>query len=109
MPNVSPLKGEVAAKRTEGFNNAEFGNSSVWFPNSSTGCAAAGGQAMPAGLTSVGVWGSVKRSGTSPSRPAAPPNNLRRSPQIQLVKKGFDKLVDGEASSPATTTLTSFC
>ena len=27
----------------------------------------------------------------------------------QLVKKGFDKLVDGEASSPATTTLTSFC
>ena len=27
----------------------------------------------------------------------------------QLVKKGFDKLVDGEASSPATATLTSFC
>ena len=25
----------------------------------------------------------------------------------QLVKKGFDKLVDGEASSPATATLTS--
>ena len=29
------------------------------------------------------------------------------SPGIQLVKKGFDKLVDGEASSPATATLTS--
>ena len=29
--------------RTEGFTNAEFGNSNVWFPNSSTGCAAAGG------------------------------------------------------------------
>ena len=25
----------------------------------------------------------------------------------QLVKKGFDKLVDGEARSPATATLTS--
>ena len=34
----------------------------------------------------------------------------RRFPQgksLQLVKKGFDKLVDGEASSPATTTLSS--
>ena len=30
-------------------------------------------------------------------------------PLTQLVKKGFDKLVDGEASSPATATLTSFC
>ena len=29
--------------RTEGFTNAEFGNSNVWFPNSSTGCAAATG------------------------------------------------------------------
>ena len=27
--------------------------------------------------------------------------------RLQLVKKGFDKLVDGEASSPATATLTS--
>ena len=30
-------------------------------------------------------------------------------PGAQLVKKGFDKLVDGEASSPATATLSSFC
>ncbi len=28
---------------------------------------------------------------------------------FQLVKKIFDKPVDGEASSPATATLTSFC
>ena len=28
---------------------------------------------------------------------------------FQLVKKDFDKLVDGEASSPATATPTSFC
>ena len=28
---------------------------------------------------------------------------------IQLVKKSFDKLVGGEASSPATATLSSFC
>ena len=28
-------------------------------------------------------------------------------PLTQLVKKGFDKLVDREASSPATATLTS--
>ena len=27
--------------------------------------------------------------------------------RLQLVKKGFDKLVDGEASSPVTATLTS--
>ena len=28
---------------------------------------------------------------------------------LQLVKKDFDKRVDGEASSPATATLSSFC
>ena len=28
---------------------------------------------------------------------------------FQLVKKDFDKLVDGGASSPATATPTSFC
>ena len=28
---------------------------------------------------------------------------------FQLVKKVFDKLVDGRASSPATATPTSFC
>ena len=38
--------------------------------------------------------------------PASNPQGILR---IQLVKKGFDKLVDGEASSPATATLTSFC
>ena len=27
-----PLKGEVAAKRTEGFNHTEFGNLNLWFP-----------------------------------------------------------------------------
>ena len=30
-------------------------------------------------------------------------------PDPLLVKKDFDKQVDGEASSPATATLTSFC
>ena len=29
--------------------------------------------------------------------------------RVQLVKKDFDKLVDGGASSPATATPTSFC
>ena len=33
----------------------------------------------------------------------------KRSWQSQLVKKDFDKPVDGEARSPATATLTSFC
>ena len=32
-----------------------------------------------------------------------------KGPGIQLVKKEFDKLVDGGASSPATATPTSFC
>ena len=47
--------------RTEGFTNAEFGNSNVWFPNSSTGCAAATGcrPCRPAA------------SGRRPRRPAA--------------------------------------
>ena len=39
--------------------------------------------------------------------PAMPTHNPQRILRIQLVKKGFDKLVDGEASSPATATLTS--
>ena len=38
---------------------------------------------------------------------ALPANNPQGRLRIQLVKKGFDKLVDGEASSPATATLTS--
>ena len=32
-----------------------------------------------------------------------------RASRVQLVKKVFDKLVDGRASSPATATPTSFC
>ena len=48
-------------------------------------------QAQPAGRVNP----SVASSDSSPFRGA------------QLVKKGFDKLVDGEASSPATATLTS--
>ena len=78
----------------------------------------------------------MRYSRTSPNRPAAaaPPQGgtlgratrtARASPDpthepvgsqgsdslkgiAQLVKKGFDKLVDGEASSPATATLSSF-
>ena len=62
--------------------DAEFEKSNICFPNSSIEPAAAGGCRH------------------------CPVINLRRIPQIQLVKKGFDKLVDGEASSPATATLT---
>ena len=57
--------------------DAEFEKSNICFPNSSIEPAAAGGCRH------------------------CPVINLRRIPQIQLVKKGFDKLVDGEASSPA--------
>ena len=43
-------------------------------------------------------------------RPCLLTNSLRASlREFQLVKKGFDKLVDGEASAPATATLTRFC
>ena len=38
-----PLKGEAAAKRTEGFNHTEFGNFNLWFPNSSIEPAVASG------------------------------------------------------------------
>ena len=68
------------------------------------------GSACPTGQTSEGVWGSAKRSGASPSRGGRRlPDNPQGILRIQLVKKGFDKPVDGEASSPATATLTSFC
>ena len=40
---LPPLKGEVAAKRTEGFNHTEFGNLNLWFPNSSIEPAEASG------------------------------------------------------------------
>ena len=50
-----------------------------------------------------------KLSGRGGMQSAAPTHNPQGILRIQLVKKGFDKLVDGEASSPATATLTSFC
>ena len=45
----------------------------------------------------------------STSESATPTRDFQKISGNQLVKKGFDKLVDGEASSPATATLTSFC
>ena len=50
-------------------------------------------------------YGGFVRS-TAPRRTPLPALRKRLS-ALQLVKKGFDKLVDGEASSPATATLTS--
>ena len=47
---VPPLKGEVTAKQAVGFMGAEFGNSDLWFPNSSIEPAAASGTGYyPAG------------------------------------------------------------
>ena len=50
-------------------------------------------------------------NGRASPHPTHRPIGLQRSDSqgesLQLVKKGFDKLVDGEASSPATATLTS--
>ena len=40
---MSPLKGEVGAKRAEGLRHGEFGNSNLWFLNSSPEPAAATG------------------------------------------------------------------
>ena len=49
-----------------------------------------------------------------PRPPYTPPGTIKSSRELrpsraQLVKKVFDKLVDGRASSPATATPTSFC
>ena len=58
------------------------------------------GRVLPGGsrwVSALAIDPSVAYGDSSPFRGA------------QLVKKGFDKLVDGEASSPATATLTSFC
>ena len=93
------LKGELSLKATEGWAvpgttcyrqaepaptcccriEREFGKHTPDFPNSAL------------------LNPTARVAGTSPFRGG------------QLVKKGFDKLVDGEASSPATATLSSFC
>ena len=85
-----------------GVQNEEFGNSNVWFPNSSMEPAEASAcrLSLPGGQTSVGVWGSAKRSGASPSgrRSGAEPRrpwplqfmaaNGRRQNRRQQVEPG---------------------
>ena len=82
---VPPLKGEVPAKRTEGFADAEFGNLNLRFPDSSPEPAEAGAYRQ----TSVGGWGSAKRSGASPSQhdSATPTNVFRGIPENRRIRE----------------------
>ena len=80
------LKGEVPAARAVWFGNTEFGNSI---------CPAAIEEYSS--QTSVGVWGSAKRSEASPSQPASatPTSNpqgilrIRRTQPLQFMAAGF--------------------